>query len=237
MIIIPAVDVIEGRCVRLCQGDYGRQKTYSSDPVSAALEFEAAGLSHLHLVDLEGAGAREPRNLKILEKIASATKLTIDYGGGMYTRQAVLDAFNAGASFVTCGSMAVKNPEEAARLFADFGEKIIIGADCIGTRIASSAWREESELDVVDFISSWMLKGAAYCISTDISKDGLLSGPGYELYSRILSSCSIKLIASGGIRGKDDLHALAEMGLYGAIVGKAYYEGLISAEELKEAEC
>lgn len=236
MFVIPAIDVIEGKCVRLCEGDYSRQSVYDTSPLDTARKFEDAGLTRLHLVDLEGARAKEPRNLKILEAIASKTSLTIDYGGGMYTLEALDAAFSAGASFVTCGSAAVKKPQEAVRWIQKYKERIILGADCRNGFVATGGWSEASTTDVVSFIRSYLPLGIRYCISTDIAKDGMMAGPGFELYEKILSCADIKLIASGGIRGVDDLVTLSRMGLYGAIVGKAYYEGAVSLSSLREVQ-
>lgn len=236
MTVIPAIDIIEGKCVRLTKGDYSTRKTYGNDPLSQARIFEDAGLTRLHLVDLEGARAKEPRNLVVLQKLANLTNLVIDYGGGMYTRESLDAAFDAGASFVTCGSLAVRDPDEAISWMETYGERIILGADCIDGKVALSAWSEGSGIDVVPFIKSFTAHGIKYCISTDVSKDGMLTGPGWDLYERILSSTDVRLIASGGISSKSDLTRLASMGLSGAIVGKAYYEGKITLEELREVE-
>ena len=237
MIVIPAIDVIEGKCVRLSKGDYDTKKVYSDDPVAMARRFEDAGLTHLHLVDLEGARAHEPRNLDVLSAICEATDLVVDYGGGMYATSSLEEAFSRGASYVTCGSIAVRDPDLAALWIDRWKERIILGADCIDGLVSSGAWMDRSSLDVVEFILKYMALGVGMCISTDISRDGMLSGPGYELYGRILSSCpAIRLVASGGIGSTDDLERLAGMGLYGAIVGKAFYEGRITPEEMKEVE-
>ncbi len=236
MFISPAIDLIEGRPVRLSQGDYSRLTHYGDDPLAQARLFEDAGLSHLHLVDLEGAKAKAPRNLHVLEEVAKGTGLIIDYGGGMYTTQAVAAAFDAGASYVTCGSIAVKDRELALSWMERWPGRIILGADSINGRIATAAWSEDSGLDVVGFIKSYEGLGIPWCIATDVSKDGMLSGPGLDLYRSMLSSTSIPLIASGGISTLDDLKTLASMGCAGAIVGKAYYEGRITLDELKEVE-
>lgn len=236
MFISPAIDLIEGRPVRLSQGDYSRLTHYGEDPLAQARIFEEAGLTHLHLVDLEGAKAREPRNLDVLEKVAGKTSLIIDYGGGMYTTQAVAAAFDAGASYVTCGSTAVKDRKLALSWMERWPGRIILGADSIDGHVATAAWSEDSGLDAVDFIKSYEGLGIPWCIATDVSKDGMLSGPGLDLYRRILAATAVPLIASGGISSLDDLRALACLGCSGAIVGKAYYEGRITLDELKEAE-
>lgn len=236
MYVIPAIDIIEGKCVRLSKGDYSTRAVYGDDPLEMAKLFEDAGLSRLHLVDLEGASAREPRSLGVLERIAGHTGLVVDYGGGMYTRQALDAAFSAGAHYVTCGSIAAKDPQEAARWIEAYPGRIILGADCRNGRIATGAWSEDSGLDVVDFIRGYQTLGVECCISTDIACDGMLSGPGWALYDRILSQCDVGLIGSGGFCSRADLLQAAGRGLYGAIVGKAFYEGLLSAKDMKEVE-
>ncbi len=236
MLIFPAIDLIEGKCVRLTKGDYSAGKVYDASPLECAKRFEDAGLTRLHLVDLEGARDKEPKNLDVLEAIASRTSLVVDYGGGMYSTSSLEAAFNAGASFVTCGSTAVRNRSLALDWIEMYGEKIILGADCVHGRIAAGAWMERTGFDVVPFISSYLDKGIKYCISTDVAKDGMLSGPGFELYEKILSSLDVCLIASGGISCMEDIERLRDMGVYGVIVGKAYYEGKLSLKDLKEAE-
>ena len=238
MRIIPAVDIINGECVRLTKGDYEAKKSYFKNPLEVAKRFEAAGLSRLHLVDLDGAKSGEIKNLKTLERICSNTSLIVDFGGGVKSTDALEAAFNAGASFVTCGSIAVKNPTLVLSWLDKYSTKLILGADCKDRLIMTFGWLEKSECDVIDFISSWVEKGFKTCISTDISKDGMLSGPAFELYEDISKKIKgIDVIASGGISSFEDLLRLKKQNLYGAIVGKAYYEGNLTLEELKEAEC
>lgn len=234
MIVIPAMDIIGGKPVRLSQGDYARGKSYDADPIETAKAFLDAGLGRLHLVDLEGAKAGGPRNLATLERIKRETGIMIDYGGGIRTMEDLEAAFSAGADWVTCGSVAVRDPGEALRWIAKFGEKIILGADCRGTKVAAGAWAESSDLDVAPFIRKYEEAGVREVISTDISRDGMLAGPGLELYRKIMDETSVRLVASGGVSGKRDLETLSSMGLYGAIVGKAYYEGRISVKEMGE---
>jgi len=237
MFVIPAIDMIGGCCVRLTKGDYGTKKTYSEDPVEMAKRFEDAGLRRLHVVDLEGAKGKKPVNLKTLERIASSTSLEIDFGGGIKSRESLVDAFNAGAAQVTCGSLAVTNPSLAESFIREFGGRVIIGADCKDGKVSTSGWLEESKEDVLPFLKAYQEKGARYVISTDISKDGMLSGPSFVLYEKLIGGLGkMNVIASGGISSRDDLVKLSKMGLYGAIVGKAYYEGLLSLEEMVEAE-
>ncbi len=238
MTVIPAIDIIGGECVRLSKGDYEQKKSYFRDPLEVAKRFEDAGLSRLHLVDLDGARSGEIKNLKTLERIVSLTKLTVDFGGGIKTDSSLNAALNAGASFVTCGSIAVKDPETVLIWLEEHPGRLILGADCRNGLVSTTGWMEDSTLEVTDFIKKWSSKGFDTCISTDISKDGMLMGPSFSLYESIMNKVpEIKVIASGGITTADDLGKLSEAGLYGAIVGKAYYEGHITLSDLKEAEC
>ena len=233
MRIIPAIDIIDGQCVRLSKGDYDTKKVYSSDPLSMAKAFEDHGIQHLHLVDLDGAKSRHIVNYKILEKICSQTHLKVDFGGGLKSDKDLQIAFDSGAHQITGGSIAVKSPEVFQAWLEIYGsEKIILGADCKARKIATSGWLESSDLDVVDFIKDYDEKGVSYVICTDIAKDGMLKGPSIELYQEILQESSVKLIASGGVSNIEDLHRLKAIGCEGAIVGKAYYEGKITLEEL-----
>lgn len=234
MDIIPAIDIIDGRCVRLTKGDYDSLKSYSSDPFSMAMRFEDAGLKRLHLVDLDGARGGEIQNLKVLEKIARGTSLSIDFGGGIKSENALSSAFSAGASFVTCGSIAIKDREMTLSLLEKYSGRLILGADSKDGIVKASGWLEDGSVDVITFIKSYENAGFKYVISTDIAKDGMLSGPSFSLYERIMGATSIPLIASGGVAGIEDLRRLKKMGLSGAIVGKAYYEGLITLDEMKE---
>lgn len=235
MLIIPAIDLIEGKCVRLTQGDYAQKKIYNERPLEVAKEFEDAGLTHLHLVDLDGAKAKKVINWKVLESLASKTNLKIDFGGGVQSDDDLKIVFDCGAKQVTGGSVAVKNPEMFQRWLTDFGgEKIILGADAKDERVAVSGWEEGTTLWVYDFVQKWVELGAKYCISTDVAKDGLLQGPSFDLYKNLQDQCpDLQLIASGGVSNISDLELLAEMNLYGVIVGKAIYEGRIQLAELQ----
>ncbi|WP_299100050.1 1-(5-phosphoribosyl)-5-[(5-phosphoribosylamino)methylideneamino]imidazole-4-carboxamide isomerase [uncultured Winogradskyella sp.] len=235
MRIIPAIDIIEGKCVRLTKGDYDTKKIYNENPLEVAKSFEDAGIEYLHVVDLDGAKASHIVNYKVLESIATKTNLKIDFGGGLKSDEDLKIAFNSGANQITGGSIAVKNPEVFQNWISKFGaERIILGADCNNEKIAISGWQEESTLEVIPFIKDYQAKGIQYVICTDISKDGMLEGPSFELYKRILEeNKNIKLIASGGISKFDELPQLKEMGCEGVIIGKAIYENRISLKELE----
>jgi len=233
MRIIPAIDIINGKCVRLTKGDYSTQKIYNENPVEVAKQFENEGIKYLHLVDLDGAKSGKIVNHKVLDAIASQTNLEIDFGGGIKTKSDLATAFNAGAQQITAGSIAVKSPELVYEWLTEFGpEKIILGADCLNRKIATSGWLENSELDVIDFIKAYQSKGINNVICTDISKDGMLQGASNELYTEILSSVNINLIASGGIASMEDVLMMQQIGCEGVIIGKAIYEGKISLKEL-----
>jgi phosphoribosylformimino-5-aminoimidazole carboxamide ribotide isomerase len=233
MRIIVALDIIGGKCVRLTKGDYSTKKVYNEDPLELAYRLEDNGLQYLHLVDLDGAKNRKIENLKVLETIASKTKLVIDFGGGLRSFDDVKTVFNAGASQVTGGSIAVKDPPVFLNWLDKMGsEKVILGADCIDRKIATSGWMENSETDVTDFISGYSSKGVKYTICTDISKDGMLQGPSAALYKEILGKVDINLIASGGISSLSDIEEVNEAGCEGVIIGKAVYEGRITLKEL-----
>ena len=235
MKIIPAIDIIDGKCVRLSKGDYDTKKIYHENPLDIAKEFEAHGIQYLHLVDLDGAKAKTIKNLKTLEMLASETNLIIDFGGGIKTRESLESGFNAGANQITIGSIAVENPQLCEEWINEFGaEKLILGADCLDRKIKTSGWLTDSDLDVLDFIQSYQLKGIKEVICTDISKDGMLQGPSFELYQEILKQSEIALIASGGISSLQDLEDLKKIGCSGAIIGKAIYEGKISLKELQK---
>ncbi len=235
MKIIPAIDIIEGKCVRLTKGDYNTKKVYNENPLEVAKEFQDAGIEYLHVVDLDGAKASHIVNYKVLEQIATKTNLRIDFGGGLKSDDDLKIAFESGANQITGGSIAVKNTEVFQCWISQYGsEKIILGADCNNEKIAISGWQEESELEVIPFIGDYHSKGIEYVICTDISKDGMLQGPSFDLYKRILSEVSdLKLIASGGISQFDELPKLAELGCEGVIIGKAIYENRISMKELE----
>ncbi|MGN0907872.1 MAG: HisA/HisF-related TIM barrel protein [Bullifex sp.] len=238
MTVIPAIDIISGECVRLSKGDYEAKKSYFRDPLEVAKRFEDAGLTRLHLVDLDGARSGEIKNLKTLERIAGQTALTVDFGGGIKTAASLNAALDAGACWVTCGSIAVKDPLTVLDWLDQHPGRLILGADCRNGFISTSGWMEDSSLEVTSFIGSWNEKGFDTCISTDISKDGMLMGPSFGLYESILKKVpGMNVIASGGITTYEDLKKLSDAGLFGAIVGKAYYEGHISLSEMKEAEC
>lgn len=235
MRIIPAIDIINGQCVRLTKGDYSTKKVYNENPLEVAKMFEGVGIEHLHVVDLDGAKAQHIINYKVLESIASNTNLKIDFGGGLKSEEDLKIAFNSGAKQVTGGSIAVKN----SQLFLDWletygADKIVLGADCLDQKIAIQGWQEESDKEVTEFISSYVNKGISYVICTDISKDGMLQGPSFELYQTLLKSIPpFKLIASGGISCFEELPKLKELGCEGVIIGKAIYEGKISLKQLE----
>jgi len=239
MKIIPAIDIIEGKCVRLTKGDYSTKKIYNENPLEVAKEFEAAGIEYLHVVDLDGAKASQIINYKVLEQIATKTNLKIDFGGGLKSDKDLEIAFNSGANQITGGSIAVKNKPVFESWITKFGaEKIILGADFYpdnsGGKIATNGWQEESTLELIPFISGYQQKGIQYVICTDISKDGMLQGPSFEVYKNILAEVKpLKLIASGGISTFDELPKLAELGCEGVIIGKAIYENKISLKQLE----
>lgn len=234
--IIPAIDVIGGQCVRLTQGDYGQKSVYHNDPLEIAKAFEGAGITRLHLVDLDGAKEKKIVNHKVLERIASQTKLHVDFGGGVQSNEMIDLAFSLGAKQITAGSIAVKNPELVISWFEKYGaDKIILGADAKNEQIAVSGWQENSNLSVYDFVSDYVQKGAKYIISTDVAKDGLLQGPSFDLYKNLQKQNSgLNIIASGGVSNLEDLQQLKAMNLFGVIVGKAFYEGKITLEQLAQ---
>lgn len=234
--IIPAIDIIDGKCVRLSQGDYGQKTIYNENPLEVAQSFEAAGIERLHLVDLDGAKQKKIVNHKILESLSSKTKLKIDFGGGIQSDEMIQLAFDYGASQITAGSIAIKNPELVQQWIVNFGpEKIILGADAHHEKIAISGWQEGTDTSVYDFVSNWTQKGVIYTISTDVAKDGMLQGPSFGLYQKLQSqNPHLNIIASGGVSQLDDIVRLNEMNLYGVIVGKAIYEGRISLAEISK---
>lgn len=236
MRIIPAIDIIDGKCVRLSQGDYSTSKIYNENPLEVAKEFQDHGIKYLHLVDLDGAKSKHIVNYKVLEKIASGTDLQIDFGGGLKSDKDLKIAFESGASQITGGSIAVKDPDTFFAWLEKFGsEKIILGADAKDRKIAISGWLEDSGRDLLPFIQQYVEKGVEYVICTDVSKDGMLQGPSFELYEEIIAEIpDVKLIASGGIAEFDDLPKLQELGCEGAILGKAIYEGRISLKQLEK---
>jgi len=253
MRIIPAIDIIEGKCVRLTKGDYDTKKIYNENPLEVAKEFEAHGIEYLHLVDLDGAKSGHIVNHKVLERIVSKTNLKIDFGGGLKTDDDLHIAFESGAVQITGGSIAVRSKETFIRWLNEYGsDKVILGADAINEKVAISGWQEESGEELLPFIQYYQKKGIAYVICTDINKDGMLAGPAFELYKKVLTSTmmietsitmsgvednrvlGIKLIASGGISTFKELPRLKEMGCEGVIIGKAIYENRISLKELEQ---
>ena len=236
MRIIPAIDIIDGKCVRLSKGDYNTKIIYNENPLEVAKEFEAHGIEYLHLVDLDGAKSSQIVNYKILEQIASQTALKIDFGGGLKSDADLKIAFDSGANQVTGGSIAIKNRTLFEKWIQEYGsDKIILGADANNEKVAISGWLEESDEDLIPFIQSYRVKGIQHVICTDIAKDGMLEGPSFDLYAKILAEAKgIKLIASGGISTFDELPKLAELGCEGTIIGKAIYEGRITLKQLEE---
>lgn len=235
MRIIPAIDIINGQCVRLTKGDYSTKKVYNENPLEVAKMFEDNGIKHLHVVDLDGAKAQHIINHQILETIATKTRLKVDFGGGLKSNEDLKIAFESGANQITGGSIAVKNPSQFLNWLETYGsDKIILGADCLDQKIAIQGWQEESDKEVIEFIKDYVNKGISYVICTDIAKDGMLQGPSFDLYERILNTVTpVKLIASGGISNFDELPKLADLGCEGVIIGKAIYEGKISLKQLE----
>lgn len=235
MNIIPAIDIIDGKCVRLTKGDYTTRKIYNEDPVAVAKMLEGHGIRHLHLVDLDGARCQRIINFGVLTAIASKTSLAIDFGGGVRSTADLMLAFDSGAKQVTVGSIAAAHSDLFLQWLDRYGaDKIILGADCNNRKIAVNGWMEESDNDILAFIQAYETKGVRHCIVTDIARDGMLSGPATDLYQEIKNSCNVNLIASGGISSIDDLHALSRCGCSGAIIGKAIYEGYITLKELSQ---
>lgn len=232
--IIPAIDIIDGKCVRLSQGDYNIKKVYNEDPLEVAKMFEDAGLRRLHLVDLDGAKVKHIVNQDVLHKIASQTSLIIDFGGGVQSDKDIAAAFDAGATMVTGGSIAVKDRELFTGWLKKYGsDKIILGADCKDHKIAVSGWQESTSIDIITFIGEYRLEGAQKVICTDISKDGMLQGPSIDLYKEILASFpNLYLIASGGVSCFQDILDLEEAGIPAVILGKAIYENRVTLKDI-----
>ena len=232
--LIPAIDIIDGKCVRLSQGDYDRRKEYDECPLEVAKRLQDVGIRRLHVVDLDGAASSHIVNYKSLEQIATHTDLMIDFGGGLKTDDDLRIAFECGAAMVTGGSIAVKDAETFCRWLQIYGsERIILGADAKDKKVAVSGWKENSDLELLPFISSYVERGISKVICTDISKDGMLQGPAVELYQEILEQHpSLHLIASGGVGSMDDIKRLEEAGIPAVIFGKALYEGRITMDEL-----
>lgn len=234
MRIIPAIDIINGQCVRLSQGDYSKQRVYSKYPLEVAKSFEDAGVKYLHLVDLDGAKTDHIVNSRILEEICNGTSLEVDFGGGIKTDKDIDLAFNCGAKQVTVGSIAVKEPEKVEEWMVKYGsDKLILGADVKENRIAINGWKEQTGKDLFEFVTAYHKQGIRSLISTDIATDGMLQGPSFNMYERlVLEFPELRVIASGGISSVDDLKKLKEIGVSGVIIGKAIYEGKITLKEL-----
>jgi phosphoribosylformimino-5-aminoimidazole carboxamide ribotide isomerase len=235
MEIIPAIDILNGKCVRLTKGDYSQSKTYSENPLEVALRFEGEGIKRLHLVDLDGAKAQHIVNHKVLEQVASKTGLAVDFGGGLKSDEDVRTAFEAGAQQITGGSVAIRDRALFLKWLSQYGpERIILGADAKHGHIAIQGWLQTTAVTIFDFLEDYTREGVQFAICTDVEKDGALSGPSTELYAGIRERWpSLQLIASGGVTTVDDLIALEELGVYGAIIGKALYEGTISLAQLR----
>lgn len=235
MRIIPAIDIIDGKCVRLTKGDYQTKKIYNENPIEVAKEFEDYGIEYLHLVDLDGAKSKHIVNHKVLNSICKETNLKVDFGGGLKSDDDIRIAFENGANQITGGSIAVKNPALFSSWLAKYGnDKIILGADCKNRKIATNGWLENSDEDVLDFISAYEAKSIKYVICTEISKDGMLQGSANELYEEIINKTKVHLIASGGVSSINDLKQLKDLGCEGAVIGKAIYEGYIELKELQQ---
>ncbi len=234
--LIPAIDLIDGKCVRLSKGDYASKKVYNENPVEVAKEMEAYGIRRLHVVDLDGAASQHVVNYRTLERIASATGLIIDFGGGVKSDEDLVIAFDNGAQMVTVGSIAVKQPDLFGKWLEQYGpEKMILGADVKGRNIAVSGWKEESRQELLPFLDGYVKKGVVKVLCTDISRDGMLEGPATELYADILQAHpELHLIASGGVSCLDDIRRLEEAGVPAVVFGKALYEGRISLHDLSQ---
>ncbi|MBL4887681.1 MAG: 1-(5-phosphoribosyl)-5-[(5-phosphoribosylamino)methylideneamino]imidazole-4-carboxamide isomerase [Flavobacteriaceae bacterium] len=235
MRIIPAIDIIEGKCVRLSKGDYSTKKIYNKNPLEVAKAFEASGITYLHLVDLDGAKSKHIVNHKVLESICNNTNLKVDFGGGLKSDDDLRIAFECGANQITGGSIAANDPSIFNKWIEKYGnQKIILGADCNNRKIATHGWLEQSALDVIDFIKAYEKRSIQYVICTDIAKDGMLAGTSNKLYKEIISQTHVKLIASGGVSSIGDLVLLKALGCEGAIIGKAIYEGHITLKQLQK---
>ncbi|HMH31914.1 MAG TPA: 1-(5-phosphoribosyl)-5-[(5-phosphoribosylamino)methylideneamino]imidazole-4-carboxamide isomerase [Puia sp.] len=237
MEIIPAIDIIEGKAVRLTQGDYAQQKIYNEHPLEVAKQFEDAGLERLHLVDLDGARLGKVRNWKVLEQIAGKTKLVIDFGGGIKTAKDADIVLNSGAAMATIGSLAVKDESLFSAWLLHYGpNRFLLGADVKDEKITIHGWQETTDIWIYDLIEKYMAKNLQQIFCTDVSKDGLLEGPAIDLYKNIVAKYpALHLIASGGVRSMNDVYALLETGCKGVIIGKAIYEGKLSLEDLRHA--
>jgi phosphoribosylformimino-5-aminoimidazole carboxamide ribotide isomerase len=235
MRIIPAIDIIDGQCVRLTKGDYAQKKVYSDDPVAVARTFEDHGIQHLHVVDLDGAKSKHIVNIEILRKITSSTNLFVDFGGGVKSDDDIQKAFEAGASMITGGSIAIRDPEIFSQWLSQYGpERIILGADTKGRQIAVGGWLETSDVDIFQFIEHYRKKSVKFVICTDIERDGVLQGPAMSLYAELIAEFpEINFIASGGVGSITDVEAVAKTGVWGVIIGKAIYEGRIQLKDLQ----
>ncbi len=231
--IIPAIDLIDGKCVRLSQGDFAQKKIYHENPLKVAREFESFGIKRLHLVDLDGAKNGKVTNLKVLENIAKNTNLTIDFGGGIKTDNDIQSVFDAGASIASIGSIAVKDADKFFSWLENYGSnKILLGADVRNGKLAINGWLTDTDLEIIPFLENYFARGVIQVFCTDISKDGILGGASNVLYSEILAKLpNLKLIASGGVSKIEDIHELEKIGCSGVIIGKAIYEGRIKLEE------
>jgi phosphoribosylformimino-5-aminoimidazole carboxamide ribotide isomerase len=234
MQIIPAIDIIDGKCVRLTQGDYSQKKIYNENPLEVAKEFESAGINRLHLVDLDGAKAGAVKNWNVLESIATNTELLIDFGGGIKQEDDLKTVLNAGASMATIGSLAVKNPDLLIEWVDKYGaDRFFLGADVREEKIAIGGWMETTDVSIFEFLNGFIKKGITQVFCTDISKDGKLEGPAIELYKKMIQQISgLNLVASGGVSNMDDVEALKNIGCSGVIIGKAIYEGRITLKQL-----
>ena len=232
--LIPAIDIIDGKCVRLTKGDYDTKKIYNEDPVSVAKEFEAHGIRRLHVVDLDGARSKHIVNDKVLQRIARETNLVIDFGGGIKTDEDVARAFEAGAHMITIGSIAVTDPERSMEWLHKYGpEHIVLGADVRNGRVSINGWKEDSQEELIPFLDRYLSEGMRNVLCTDISKDGMLQGPSIALYREVMEHYpDCHLIASGGVSSMDDIRALEAAGIPAVVFGKAIYEGKIELEEL-----
>lgn len=234
--LIPAIDIIEAKCVRLSQGDYDKKRVYDNSPVDMAKRFQDYGIKRLHLVDLDGAKAKHIVNYKVLEQITSSTNLVVDFGGGLKSDEDLRIAFDCGASMITGGSIAVKNPETFLSWLKNYsGDKIILGADAKGEKLAVTGWTEVTNTDLLPFVGDWMRQGVKKTICTDIARDGMLQGPSIELYKKMLAKYpDLYLIASGGVSSMDDILKLNEANVPAVIFGKAIYEGCISMVDIEK---
>jgi len=236
MELIPAIDIMDGKCVRLLKGDFNKKTIYSDNPVEIAQGFESVGIKRLHIVDLDGANGKSLANISVLKKIADHTNLIIDFGGGLKTTEAIEEVFNAGASIISLGSVIIKSPKQFAEWIIKFGPyKFLPGADVLDKKIKIQGWKEDTGVDIFDFIRSLIRLNIDKIFCTDISKDGMMQGPSIDLYKEIIQKFPLlQLIASGGISCYEDLFTLQDTGCSGAIIGKAFYEGKISLQQIKD---